>query len=193
MSVFTVALNNIDQGKMDVNPLTGLQADPSIQRSVYVMGPNRINRLLIDGETFTDCNYWKQFAYPQTTRELAFVEVTSDDGSVWADGASSNIVDSATLTGAVGSVYATTGNEWDIEGEYPGAYAVYTRIINTAATGTVSIQLNDAATFSLDGGSEMVFDIGDLSVTKVAMNNNDSGAVASPVEVIVLVKSICNT
>ena len=193
MSVFTVALNNLDQGKLDINPITGLQSDPSIQRSIYVMGPNRINRLLVDGETFTDCNYWKQFAYPQTTHALAFVEVTSDDGSTWANGESSNIVDSATLTGAVASTYATAGNEWDIEGDYPGAYAIYTRIINTAGSGSVSIQLNDAATFSLDGGSEMIFDIGDLSVTKVAVSNNESGAVASPIEVIALVKSVCNT
>lgn len=193
MSVFRVALNNVDQGRLDINPLTTAQASPSIQRGVYVMGPNRINRLLIDGETFTDCNYWMQFAYPQTTRELAFVEVVTDDGSIWADGASSNIVDSATLTGAAGSSYGTAGNEWDIEGDYPGSYAVYTRIINTAASGTVNIRLNDVATFSLDGGSEMVFDIGDLSVQKVAVANNGSGAVASPIEVIALVKSVCNT
>jgi hypothetical protein len=194
MSVFRVALNNVGQGQLDVNPLTGLQFDPSIQRTVYVMGPNRINRLLSDGDTFTDCNYWKQFSVAGgAADDLAFVELVSDDGSIWADGASSNIVDSSTLTGAAGSVYATAGNEWDIEGDYPGAYAVYTRIINTAASGTVSIQLNDAATFSLDGGSEMVFDIGDLSVTKVAVQNNGSGAVASPIEVIALVKSVCNT
>lgn len=192
MSVFRVALNNIDQGKLDINPLTTHQANPSIQRSVYVMGPNRTNRLLIDGATFTDCNYWKQFAYPQTTRNLAFVEVVTDDGSTWANGESSNIVDSATLTGAAGTTYTDTGNEWDIAAEHT-SYAVYTRIINTAATGTVNILLNDTATFSLDGGSEMVFDLGDLSVTKVAVSNNGSGAVDSPIEVIALIKSICNS
>lgn len=192
MSVFVVALNNIDQGKLDINPLTGGQADPSIQRQIYVMGPNRTNRLLTDGETFTDCNYWKQFAFPQTTRELAFVSVQTDDGTTWADNTSSNIVDSSTLTGAAGSNFATDGNEWDIEAEHT-SYAIYTRIINTAASGTVNIRLNDAATFSLDGGSEIIFDVGDLSVMKVAVSNNGSGAVASPIEVIALIKSICNT
>jgi len=192
MSVFRVALNNIDQGTLDINPLTGVQADPSIQRQVYVMGPNRTNRLLTDGETFTDCNYWMQFAFPQTTRELAFVEVVTDDGSIWANGVSSNIVDSATLTGAAGSNYATAGNSWDIETEH-SSYAIYTRIINTAASGSVNIRLNGVATFSLDGGSEMVFDVGDLSVTLVEVSNNGSGAVASPIEVIALIESICNT
>jgi len=192
MSVFRVALNNIDQGRLDINPITGLQSDPSIQRTVYVMGPNQVNRLLADGETFTDCNYWKQFAYPQTTKALAFVEVVTDDGSVWANGSSSNVVDSDTLTGAAGSIYSTAGNTWDIEAEHD-SYAIYTRIINTAATGTVNIQLNDTAIFSLGGGEEMVFDIGDLAITKVAVGNNSSGAVDSPIEVIALIQSICTS
>jgi hypothetical protein len=31
----------------------------SYQRTIYVMGPNKVNRKLKDGDTFTDSNYWK--------------------------------------------------------------------------------------------------------------------------------------
>jgi hypothetical protein len=47
MSVFKVKLNNSRQGLLDVY---------ENQRSAYIMGPNRVNRKLKDGEVFTDCN-----------------------------------------------------------------------------------------------------------------------------------------
>ena len=55
MSVFRVRLTNNRQGLLDVY---------DNQRTAYIMGPNRINRVLKDGEVFTDCNYWKRFAHP---------------------------------------------------------------------------------------------------------------------------------
>ena len=62
MSEFKVALNNVDQGKLDTNPASGLQLIPSVQRGMFVAGPNGVYRELIDGSTFTDCNYWKRLA-----------------------------------------------------------------------------------------------------------------------------------
>jgi hypothetical protein len=82
MSTFKVKLTQGDQGNLDTN----LVSSNSIQRSVYVMGPHKTNRLLKDGTTFTDSNYWKRFAYPQVSKEQAIVEVVSDDGSVYVDG-----------------------------------------------------------------------------------------------------------
>jgi hypothetical protein len=40
MSVFKVAINNDKQGLLDTNPATAAQIDPSIQRTIYVAGPN---------------------------------------------------------------------------------------------------------------------------------------------------------
>lgn len=61
MSVFQVQLNNAQQGLLDIDPATGAQENPSIQRTMFVEGPNRTLRELVDGATFTDCNYWKRF------------------------------------------------------------------------------------------------------------------------------------
>ena len=69
MSVFKVKLQNVDQGLMDLDPSThplssgsaatygqlGSPEDISLQRQIFVAGPNRTYRLLKDGETFTDC------------------------------------------------------------------------------------------------------------------------------------------
>ena len=76
MSVFRVRLSNSRQGLLDVY---------DNQRSAYIMGPNRVNRKLKDGETFVDSNYWKRFAYPQVPLEEAFIEVVEDDGTVYSD------------------------------------------------------------------------------------------------------------
>ena len=85
MSVFRVKLNNAAQGALDINPSTLLEFNTSIQRTIYVTGPKRIYRKLLDGETFTDCNYWKKFAYPQVPYDQAFIEVVSDDGSIYSE------------------------------------------------------------------------------------------------------------
>ena len=62
MSVFQVKLNNNKQGVLDTDSLTGLELETSIQRQIFVAGPKRKYRLLVDGATFTDCNYWKRLA-----------------------------------------------------------------------------------------------------------------------------------
>ena len=110
MSVFRVKLQNVKQGLMDLDPSThplamgsgnqpatyGMNGEPmgqewpnseaqSRQRQMFVAGPGRTYRLLKDGDTFTDNNYWKRFAFPQVGREFAFIEVVTDDGSVYSD------------------------------------------------------------------------------------------------------------
>ena len=84
MSVFRVKLNNASQGLLDTD-INGVQNETSIQRTIYVTGPNRINRKLVDGEEFTDCNYWKRFTEDEMGAESAFIEVVTDDGSVYSD------------------------------------------------------------------------------------------------------------
>lgn len=67
MSVFRVKLNNAQQGLLDIDPSTdtsatfGMVGTPfttSKQRQIFVAGPTNRYRLLQDGDTFTDCNYW---------------------------------------------------------------------------------------------------------------------------------------
>src|SRR5579859_7642952 len=71
------------------------QNGTSYQRTIYCMGPNRINRKLKDGATFTDCNYWKQFCAAPVgplTAETAFITLISDDGSVYVSGQPSTFI-----------------------------------------------------------------------------------------------------
>src|SRR3954469_4535762 len=85
MSVFSVKLTQgvgrTAQGFLDPSVVSGA----SIQRTIYAPGPNKINRVLFDGQTFTDVNYWKRFAYPNLPHDQAFINVVTDDGSVWND------------------------------------------------------------------------------------------------------------
>lgn len=211
MSVFRVKLNNTEQGLMDLDPATavanvatgtglgaqmgdsasGSSQSSSLQRSVYVMGPNKINRLLKDGDQFTDCNYWKRFAYPQVPLNEAIVEVVTDDGSVYSDIAAENVYPQVDdLSVAAASTYAA--NEID----FAGAIAVFVQITNNHGSQGVKIRLNGAttATFDLAFGDTQVFNAGDLTITKIQVDNSDSGAVGPvPVQVISSIRSVCTS
>ena len=196
MSVFRVELNNVGQGTLDKDPSTGglgSQFATSIQRSVYVMGPGRINRLLKDGETFSDCNYWKKFAYPQVDREAAFINVVTDDGSVYSDIASENTFPRVyDITAAVGSAFAA--NQADIATD-TGGFAVFAQITNKDSSQAVTIRLNGVANsvFDLAEDTTQVFNAGDLSISLIEGDNSTSGATDADIQILVSVKSICNS
>lgn len=203
MSVFRVALNNTQQGLLDLDPTTasaggvsglglGDQINPSIQRGVYIMGPNLINRLLIDGETFTDCNYWKRFAFPNVPLNEAFIEIVTDDGSIFSDVEGENTFPVATTLVVAGGT-PFTDNEFDIITDH-GGHAIFTQITNGGGS-DVTIRLNGStdATFTLGDGLTQVFNAGDLSVTLIQVSNTDSGAPDVDVQIIVSVRSICVT
>lgn len=190
MSVFLVQLNNVKQGLLDTNPATGAQEVPSIQRTMYVEGPNRTFRELVDGSTFTDCNYWKRFAFPQVSLEQAIVSVVSDDGSIWSNNPDENTFPSVSaLTVADSSSYAA--NLVDILAN-TGSYAVFAQMKNTSS-GDVSVKLNglSSAIFTLEGNSTQIFNHGDLTITSIAFANSSGGAVN--VEIILSVKSVANS
>lgn len=204
MSVFRVKLNNINQGQMDLNPATassisgndhsqlGSAMAPSIQRTIYVTGPKRSYRKLKDGETFTDCNYWKRFAYPQVSLADAFIEVVTDDGSVYSDIASENTYPKVyNLSVTNGSSYAA--NVADILGD-TGGYAVFVQITNQGST-PVKARLNGTADaiFDLAAGETQVFNSGDLAVSKLEFANTASGGSTSAVQVLVSVRSVINS
>jgi hypothetical protein len=192
MSVFRVKLNNTQQGVLDLNPATTAVFATSIQRTVYVTGPKKRYRNLTDGETFTDCNYWKKFAYPQASYDQAFIEVVTDDGSIYSEIEEENNYPSV-YTISVNDGTAFAANEADIIGDY-GSPANFVQINSTDASGgDIRVKLNGlaGAIFDLKAGDTQVFNYGDLAVTKLNFDN-DSGNDQS-VQIIVSIKSTCQS
>ncbi len=207
MSVFKVKLNNAQQGLMDLNPATatpysaldysdlGSQMNPSVQRTIYVAGPGRTYRSLSDGDQFTDCNYWKRFAYPQVPLDQAFIEVVTDDGSVYSDDSEENtyaLIFGGDTDYTVANGSAFTDNVIDITGTY-GSYAKFVQISNlgTVSPGQdIKVKLNGSATaiMQLAAGDTQVFNAGDLSVTKLEFQGGTSD---TTLQVILSVKSLC--
>jgi hypothetical protein len=195
MSVFQVSLNNISQGTLDLNPsvLVPLNAEmePSIQRTVYVTGPKGIYRKLKDGDTFTDCNYWKKFAYPQVPQTDAFIIVLEDDGSVYSDiPEENNFPRVYTLNVNDGTTY--DDNVVDILGDNGGT-AHFIQIHNLSGGGNIKVRLNGTANaiFDLESGNTQIFNYGDLSVTKLEFHNESGDN--SVIQTIVSIRSIPNS
>lgn len=195
MSVFRVKLNNTGQGTLDVNSATGVQFATSIQRTALIMGPNRKQRLLKDGDEFTDCNYWKRFAYPQMSLEEAFIQVVEDDGSVYSDVASENVYLRVwTLNTSQGDTYED--QQADIIGD-TGSHAVFCQITNLATDegDDVRIRINGSANaiFDLKAGQTQVFNVGELSVTLVEVDNTQSGVGDVTVQILASIASNCSS
>jgi hypothetical protein len=199
MSIFRVNLNNTAQGRLDVaagtqavNP--GAQNATSIQRSVYIMGPGKVNRKLMDGVTFQDCNYYKRFCYPQVSLEDAILTLVTDDGSVYSDVPAENTAPYAySRTIAGWSTYSDTNNIFDILTN-AGGPATFVQLTNNGLS-TLSVRLNGLTTavFSLDGGTTQVFNAGDLQVSLIEVANTGSGHTACDLEIVLAVRSQCNS
>lgn len=192
MSVFQVSLNNVDQGILDLNPSIlvplNTEMEPSIQRTIYVTGPKGVYRKLKDGDTFTDCNYWKRFAYPQVTLRESFIIVLEDDGSIYSDiPEENNFPRVYTLNVNDGTTYEN--NIINILSDNGGA-AQFVQIHNLSGGGDIKIRLNGVANaiFDLESGNTQIFNYGDLTVTKLEFHN-DSGD-NSIVQTIVSIRSV---
>jgi hypothetical protein len=207
MSTFTVKLNNSAQGLLDLDPSTdpeaagsteiyGLLGTPmttSKQRTIYVAGPHKTNRLLKDGETFVDCNYWKKFCeYNASTNPYgcdaasAFLSLTSDDGTVWSD------VDAENTYGIGGSGTAnSTGNQTDANTHYStsspyginfmttyGAPARFLQVQNLDGSNAIVLVLNSDAnmTCTIAGLATQTFEIGDLMITHLLIKSASGAA-----------------
>lgn len=181
MSVFTVKLTNVNQGLLDTN---GQSTGTSIQRGVWVMGPNKVNRLLLDGATFTDSNYWKRYAYPQVPYDQAIVATTTDDGSVWAD----NPVGARTFP-LVSTFTCTSGysdtNTINYLSTY-GSYAKYVQISTTGANATCRI--NGSVELTITTSATQVFNPGDLDISKLEFKGS-----SAVVTVMAAIASVQNT
>lgn len=200
MSVFRVKLQNTQQGLLDVDMVTGLPNATSKQRTITVTGPNHIQRRLTDGETFTDSNYWKQFAYPQVPLNEAFIEVVTDDGSVYSEIEDENVFPVVWTPGTAGVIDAGAAPDddnmsLDIVSEY-GAPAKFVQIKNSDSSDGIKVKLNGStdAVFTLEANSTQIFNSGDLVVTKIEFDNSASGTnEVNAVEVILSVKSKSNS
>lgn len=180
MSVFKVKLSNNRQGLLDVY---------DNQRSAYIMGPNRINRKLKDGEVFIDCNYWKRFAYPNLPLEEAFIEVLEDDGTIWSDQISQNTYPKVyNITALAGSTY--TQNKADIAGD-SGSWAMFAQITNKSETETVKVRLNglNSAIIDVAAGTTQVFNVGELTIGLIEVDNS-VGSADVLVQIIVSVRAV---
>ena len=199
MSVFRVKLANAVQGQLEINPVTGLPFTTSVSRTINVTGPRRIQRQLKDGETFTDSNYWKRFAYPQVALDVAFIEVVTDDGSVYSDVDSENVYPVVWAPGtdgviASGDTYTDTNMSLDIVATYGGS-AKFVQIQNTDSSNAIKVKLNGSADaiLTLQANSTQIFNSGDLVINKIEFDNSFSGAAeVSTVEVVLTVKSVSN-
>jgi hypothetical protein len=169
MSVFKVKLNNVGQGRLDIDPTTGVPFATSNQRSIYVAGPGRKYRKLRDGETFTDNNYWKQFTAEIAGYEAAFIEVVSDDGSVYSDIPEEN-------TFAIGHTFTNlstsfSDNVIDFVDTYGGP-ATFLQVTNTTgSTRSIQGEVNGDTNviFTLADGETQVFNTGDVRITMLRL------------------------
>lgn len=197
MSVFRVKLNNNVQGRLDLNAATdnsesfGETGDVftvSKQRQIYVTGPNGKHRLLSDGDTFTDCNYWKRFTTEVMGEEFAFIEVISDDGSIYSD-----IPDENTFS--VGETLTLTtdyeDNIVDFVTDY-GSPARFLMIQNLDESLAIRGELNGDSniTFLVGAGETMMFNQGDMVITSIRLKSLSGNP---EVSYIASVKSQCNS
>jgi hypothetical protein len=197
MSVFQVKLNNNSQGRLDLDPSTntsetygalGTPFSTSKQRSIYVAGPNRSYRKLNDGDTFTDCNYWKRFTSEVMGAEHSFIEVVTDDGSIYSDVAEEN-------TFSVGATEVLSTSLADTVVDFVtdhGGPAKFLMVQNLDASIKITGELNGDTniTFLIGAGETMMFNQGDMVITMLRLK----GASGTPsASYIASIKSVCNS
>lgn len=192
MSLFRVNLNSSGQGLLDINPTSGNQFAVSLQRTIYVTGPNHSNRKLMDGDEFTGSNYWKKFAYPQVPLNEAFIEVVEDDGSVYSNIPSENTFPKVyNVNIAPDSNYSD--NIIDISLLESG-HAAFVQINNKSSI-DIKIKINgsNSAIFDLASAESQVFNSGDLSVNKLEFISVSAGQETAVVQIIASIRSDLNS
>jgi hypothetical protein len=179
MSVFQVSLNSFGSTPVSnvfFTPLAGTNGDGAAltPRTIYAPGPNKINRVLKDGDIFTDCNYWKRFAYPALPLDQAWISVVTDDGSTYDDFEPNGGVQTVgtSITAAAGSSYATSGNQFTILATY-GNPASFVQLTNTSGSIPVQVRLNGVTTavFTLAAATTQMFNMGDLQIGLIEIAN----------------------
>lgn len=191
MSVFKVKLADFNT-PTDAKAF-GSASHQGMQRSVYITGPKKMVRILKHGDQFTDCNYWKRFAYPQLPLNEAFIEVVTDDGTEWDDsvGAVNAFPVVYNIAAANNSTYTTAGNAAAILTDH-GSTSLFCQITNKHATVAVKIKLNGSVIMDLPAASTQVFNAADLPISLIQVDNTGGGATVN-VQVVASVKSIAKS
>lgn len=162
----------------------------SIQRTAYIMGPNRINRKLTDGQQFTDCNYYKRYCAAPVgplTPDTAILTIVTDDGSVWIDGQTSTFPRVYDVTVPDNTTFAqNTALAIKVLSDNGGP-AVFTQI--TVSGTSVQVRLNGLATAvqTIGTSAVQIYDKNDLQITLIEFQNS-SLSTAATVEVVVAVE-----
>lgn len=197
MSVFKVKLNNNIQGRLDINPTTdmsetqgyvGIPFSVSKQRQIFVAGPNKKLRTLSDGDIFTDCNYWKQFTAEEAGEEFGFIEVVSDDGSIYSEIPEEN-------TFSIGETLTLTTNFADNAIDFIETYGNPLRFLmiqnldsSIAVTGELNGDTN--ITFVIGAGETMMFNQGDMVITSIRLK---SASGTPDVSYVASIRSSCTS
>jgi hypothetical protein len=192
MSVFQVKLKSAAEGQLDTQVDAG---GNSLQRQAYIMGPKRINRLMVDGEQFSDCNYYKQFCTYNATSNpegcdaaAAILLLVSDDGAPYSSVPSEQTFAWSTVAGGVDAGDAVFATIKDFATDF-GSYAV-SAIISNISNVAATIRINGTAEFSLASLATQVFNTGDLVISKIEAKV--TGA-AKKITVFAGVKSVSNS
>ena len=184
MSTFKVNLGQGVQGDLDTSQTAGVSA----QRSIYCIGPNGVNRKLNDGATFVDSNYWKRYAYPAVSRDLAFIETLTDDGYTYSDFFREENVFSKVITRTIAAAetYTDANCQIDFVALYGGP-AIFTQITVTGDEVNIRLNGDSDATMSLATGTQ-IFDKGEVTLNSIAFDNSESGAATATVVVLASVR-----
>jgi len=179
MSKFTVRLNQAGvQGQLDVSMTTGIMNATSNQRTVYIMGPDKQNYLLRDGQSFTGNNYWLRYVSTaqggsaQPGQDfLYFAAYAMDyDGGAWSD-VSSNM---ATTT-LIQPVVAGTPVTIDFLGAY-GGIAKFLQMAVSGGSANISYYINGSSSIAGTLASAVIFEPGDVNWTSVRLSNTAGGS-----------------
>lgn len=190
MSTFQVRQVSTNLGSGYVTD-TALVNGASIQKTIFVTGPNLTFRQLDDGTQFDSTNYWKRFAPISEGGDLpdnqAFITIISDDGTPYSDtnpdaNKFARVVD---LTVSAGTTFSLAANQIDILADF-GGVSMFTQIVTDEI---ITVRLNSSSSADLDVPvGTLVFDNGDLPLTSLAFDNSASGATDATVQVLLTIQ-----
>jgi|GEM_PF-5182251 len=188
MSKFTVRLNQTGvQGQMDVSMTTGQINATSNQRTVYIMGPDKQNYLLRDGQSFTGNNYWLRYVSTAQGGKalpgqdfLYFAAYTAgavyDPGAMDYDGGAwSDVTDNMATTSLNVAVVAGTPQTVDFLGKY-GGIAKFLQMLADGTGVTYKINGSTVSAGSVSNSATTIFEPGDINWTSITFTNGNGGS-----------------
>ena len=184
MSKFTVRLNQAGlQGQLDVygqatmNPESG-PAAVSLQRTVYIMGPDKINYLLNDGDSFVGNNYWLRYV----STAQGGTAVAGQDFLYFADYATD--YDGGSYSDNGPNLYTTVLNQAVVAGtpvtiNFLGTYGGIAKFLQMSPSGTgitYTINGNTSASLTLANSTTTVYQPGEINWTSITLTNTNGGS-----------------